>query len=51
MNQKLNGGQWNLLGTYYFDIGVYSVVLSDYANGFIMADAVKFRVRGLIMLL
>jgi len=42
VNQKLNGGQWNLLGTYYFDAGVYSVVLSDDANEYVMADAVKF---------
>ena len=45
MNQELNGGQWNLLGSYYFDVGVYTVVLSDDANEYVMADAVKFELQ------
>ncbi|CAD7768212.1 Doubled CXXCH motif (Paired_CXXCH_1) [Candidatus Methanoperedenaceae archaeon GB50] len=42
ISQKVNGGKWNLLGTYSFNAGNYSVVLSDDADGFIIADAVKF---------
>ncbi|MHC1584348.1 MAG: golvesin C-terminal-like domain-containing protein [Methanosarcinales archaeon] len=42
VSQKVNGGKWNLLGTYSFNAGNYSIVLSDDADGFIIADAVKF---------
>ncbi len=41
-NQQKNRGQWHLLGTYPFDPGVgYEVSLSDRANGFVNADAIK----------
>ena len=44
VNQQINGGQWNLLGTYYFDAGNHTVVISDdaQADKNVMADAVKF---------
>ncbi|MEW5804457.1 MAG: choice-of-anchor X domain-containing protein [bacterium] len=40
VNQRSSGGQWVLLGTYTFPVGTYSVVLSDQANGYVIADAV-----------
>jgi RHS repeat-associated protein len=45
-NQRLNGGQWNLLGEYSFDIannqnGQNNVSLSSEANGYLIADAIK----------
>jgi hypothetical protein len=41
VNQKLDGGQWNLLGTFDFQAGVqYSASLSDEADGFVVADAI-----------
>ena len=41
-NQKLNGGMWNLLGTYTFNQSTaYSVSLSDQANGYVVGDAIK----------
>jgi hypothetical protein len=43
VNQQVNGGQWNLLGTYPFAAGTSgSVVLTDDANGVVIADAVKW---------
>jgi hypothetical protein len=43
MNQQANGGRWNLLGTYYFEAdGSETVVLTDDADGKVIADAVKF---------
>ena len=41
VNQQINGGQWNLLGTFPFLAGTSgSVVLSDDANGVVIADAI-----------
>jgi RHS repeat-associated protein len=45
-NQRLNGGQWNLLGEYTFDIadnrnGQNNVSLSAEANGYLIADSIK----------
>lgn len=40
--QQIRGGQWNYLGNYPFDAGNYTVVLSDYASGMVIADAIKF---------
>jgi hypothetical protein len=41
VSQQVNGGQWNLLGTYPFVAGTSgSIVLTDYANGVVIADAV-----------
>jgi hypothetical protein len=43
VNQQTNGGQWNLLGTYDFAAGTSGyVVLSDDADGIVIADAIKF---------
>jgi len=43
VNQRVNGSQWNLLGTYPFVAGTSGyVVLSDDANGYVIADAVWF---------
>jgi len=42
VNQTVNGGQWNELDEFYFDVGEYSVVLSDDADaGNVVADAVR----------
>ncbi len=40
VNQQLNGGAWNLLGTWAFDAGVATISLSDNANGYVIADAI-----------
>jgi RHS repeat-associated protein len=45
-NQQIDGGQWNLLGEYRFDIadnanGQNNVSLSAEANGYLIADAIK----------
>jgi len=39
VDQRQNGGQWMLLGTYDLDAGS-QVVLTDQANGYVIADAV-----------
>ena len=42
VNQKQNNGTWMLLGTFTMDPGQsHQVSLSDDANGFVIADAVK----------
>jgi len=42
VNQKLNNGTWILLGTFTMDPGQgHNVSLTDDANGFVIADAVK----------
>jgi len=42
VNQQENGGTWVLLGTYYFNEGTAgTVMLTDEANGYVIADAVK----------
>jgi hypothetical protein len=46
VNQEVNGGQWVLLGTYPFAAGTSgSVVLSDDANEYVNADAIKFELQ------
>jgi hypothetical protein len=41
VNQKVNGGGWNLLGIFDFQAGVeYSVSVSNEADGFVVADAI-----------
>ena len=43
MNQRVNGGQWNLLGTFPLSPGSGAkVTLSDAAGGRVVADAVRF---------
>ncbi len=41
VNQRINSGTWMLLGTYSFNVAGYSVVLSDKANGYVIADAIR----------
>lgn len=42
-NQEIDGGQWNLFGTYAFNAGTGGYVeLSNNANEYVTADAVKF---------
>ncbi|MDY6935912.1 MAG: choice-of-anchor X domain-containing protein, partial [Spirochaetota bacterium] len=44
MNQERGGGAWIYLGTYYFNAGTGgSVMISDDANEYIIADAVKWQ--------
>ncbi|MHA2314523.1 MAG: golvesin C-terminal-like domain-containing protein [Candidatus Hermodarchaeia archaeon] len=45
MNQQINGEIWNSLGSYDFEQGEATVVLSDDADGFVIADAIKFVYR------
>ena len=40
--QEIAGDQWVYLGNYPFAVGAYSVVLSDDADEYVMADAVRF---------
>jgi hypothetical protein len=41
MNQRQNGGQWNLFGTFTLDPALNPTVeFSDQANGRVVADAV-----------
>ncbi len=43
MDQQVNGSTWVSLGVFPFAVAQpASVELSDDANGFVMADAVKF---------
>ena len=44
VNQEENGGQWNWLWTGQFAVGGY-VVLSDYANEYVIADAIKWELQ------
>jgi hypothetical protein len=44
VNQEQAGGGWTYLGTYYFDTGTGgSVVISDDANEYVIADAIKWQ--------
>lgn len=46
VNQEINGGQWNLLGTFNFVIGTTGYVrLANNANEYVIADAVKFELE------
>lgn len=40
VNQQINGGVWNLLGTYNLESSDY-IELNDDANGYVIADAIK----------
>jgi hypothetical protein len=42
VNQRLNGGQWNLLGTYTFTGAGASVTVLRVGTGVTIADAVQF---------
>jgi len=42
VNQQTNGGTWNLLGTYALAPGTTdSITLTDQANGYVIADAIR----------
>jgi len=41
LNQQQNGGQWNLIGSYDFTAGQTQVSLTDVADGYVIADAIK----------
>ena len=42
VNQQANGGAWNLLGAYNLAPGTaHNVTLTDQANGFVIADAIR----------
>ncbi|MGH7603983.1 MAG: RHS repeat-associated core domain-containing protein [Gemmatimonadaceae bacterium] len=42
VNQQANGGAWNLLGTYTLSPGTaHKVTLTDQANGYVIADAIR----------
>ncbi|MCK5320349.1 N-acetylmuramoyl-L-alanine amidase [Candidatus Parcubacteria bacterium] len=43
VDQKINGGKWVMLDTLYFEVGDFvKIQLSDDANRYVIADAVKF---------
>jgi RHS repeat-associated protein len=43
VNQQINGGQWNLLGTFDMAPGQnHRVVVTNNANGVVVADAIQF---------
>ncbi|MCG8551074.1 MAG: hypothetical protein MI799_11795, partial [Desulfobacterales bacterium] len=42
VDQRVNGGTWNLLGTFTFTQGVESkIVLTDEADGYVIADSIR----------
>lgn len=41
VNQQTNGGVWYKLGTYRFSPIAYQIVLTDDANGIVIADAIR----------
>jgi hypothetical protein len=41
VNQQVNGGSWQSLGTFSFNAGTYTVRLTDNANGNVIADAIR----------
>ncbi|MEV6484490.1 exo-alpha-sialidase [Streptomyces sp. NPDC051576] len=49
VNQKVDGGRWISLGKYSFTAGSKAVVqLSDDADGYVVADAVRITAQGLV---
>ncbi len=46
VNQQTNSGLWQLLGIYALDAGPTSITLDDQADGYVIADAVKFEPEG-----
>ena len=46
VNQEQNSGSWVLLGTFSFNAGANTVSLSDDANEYVIADAVKLQPPG-----
>jgi RHS repeat-associated protein len=46
VNQQAGGGAWVMLGEYVFTNGTGRVDITDQANGYVVADAVKFEPPG-----
>ena len=46
VNQQQMGGQWQLLGSFYFDVGTATIGLSDETDGYVIADAVMLAPAG-----
>jgi RHS repeat-associated protein len=46
VNQQANGGAWTTLGTWAFNAGATTITLNDQADGYVIADAVKFEPEG-----
>lgn len=47
VNQQINGWSWQSLGDYRFEAASYSVVLSDNANSYVIADAIRLVPTGI----
>ena len=45
-NQQINGGKFNLLGSYNLSAGTLEVVLDNNASGYVIADAVQVTYKG-----
>jgi len=45
VNQEVAGGTWISLGAYSFDAGATTIVLSDDADDYVIADAIKLEYR------
>ncbi len=45
LNQRVNGGQWNVLGTFQFNAGTSGTVklVAAGTNGYVIGDAIRFR--------
>jgi RHS repeat-associated protein len=41
VNQQSNGAQWNLLGNFTFSSAAHNVTLTDEADGYVVADAIR----------
>ncbi|WP_405735537.1 exo-alpha-sialidase [Streptomyces sp. NBC_01537] len=49
-DQRVNGGQWVSLGKFSFTAGTLATVeLSDAADGYVVADAVRFTYQGVVV--
>ena len=47
-NQQINGGKFNLLGSYTLTAGTVEVVLDNNASGFVVADAIQLTFLGAV---
>lgn len=46
VDQRVNGGKWNELAVRYFEAGAAKIILSDDADGNVIADAIRFEYVG-----
>ncbi|MBL7222889.1 MAG: LEPR-XLL domain-containing protein [Candidatus Brocadiae bacterium] len=46
VDQRVNSEQWNLLGTFPLEAGFPTVTLTDDANGYVVADALRYEYLG-----